>query len=182
MEVDQENYEEIQSENEIELDQDNDEAISEEYVIQIENLSTSIIKLRSCISKIKRSEKIQNKFRSICETMGASTTLSLILDCPTRWNLTHDTLGTGVALKLKKGVVPLWSLPDLTEFQIFETKWLIFEKVHKFLINFKSLSTRLSEDKALPQIIDSFNILFDNIEIPIKQLDEKSCGLKQTGN
>jgi len=136
MEVDQEINEEMESVNEIEVDQDNDEAISEDYVVQIEDSSTAIMKLRSIFSKIKRSEKMKNKFRSICDTMGVSTTLSSILDCPTRWNSTHDMLG--VALKLKKGIITLSRiLPEITEFKISEDEWFIFEKVHKFLIILK---------------------------------------------
>ncbi|KAL4113373.1 hypothetical protein QTP88_017005 [Uroleucon formosanum] len=127
IEVDQEIDEEMESVNEIEVDQDYDEDISEDYVVQIEDSSTAIMKLRSIFSKIKRSEKMKNKFRSICDTMGVSTTLSPILDCPTRWNSTHDMLG--VALKLKKGIITLSSiLPELIEFQISEDKWFIFEK------------------------------------------------------
>lgn len=173
MEVDQEIDEEMESVNEIEVDQDNDEAISEDYVVQIEDSSTAIMKLRSIFSKIKRSEKMKNKFRSICDTMGVSTTLSPILDCPTRWNSTHDMLG--VALKLKKGIITLSSiLPELTEFQISKDEWFIFEKVHKFLINFKSLSTRLGGEKyvTLPQVVVSFNLLVDKIETTITQLHE----------
>lgn len=125
IEVDQEIDEEMESVNEIEVDQDYDEDISEDYVVQIEDLSTAIMKLRSSFSKIKRSEKMKNKFRSICDTMGVSTTLSPILDCPTRWNSTHDVLG--VALKLKKGIITLSSiLPELIEFQISEVEWFIF--------------------------------------------------------
>jgi len=82
----------------------------------------------------------------------------------------------GVALKLKKGIVTICSiLPELTEFQISEAKWLVFEKVHKFIINFKGLSTRLGGEKyiTLPQVIVSFNLLLDKIETTIKQLDDK---------
>lgn len=60
----------MDSENEMEVDQEIDEAISEDYVVQIEDSSTAIMKLRSIFSKIKRSEKMKNKFRSICDTMG----------------------------------------------------------------------------------------------------------------
>lgn len=157
----------------MEVDQEIDEAISEDYVVQIEDSSTAIMKLRSIFSKIKRSEKMKKKFRSICDTMGVSTTLSPILDCPTRWNSTHNMLG--VALKLKKGIITLSSiLPELTEFQISKDEWFIFEKVHKFLINFKSLSTRLAGEKyvTLPQVVVSFNLLVDKIETTITQLDE----------
>jgi len=77
----------------------------------------------------------------------------------------------GVALKLKKGIITLSSiLPELIEFQISEAEWFIFEKVHKFLINFKSLSTRLGGEKyvTLPQVVVSFNLLVDKIETTIK--------------
>ena len=121
----------------MEVDQVNDETISEDYVVQIEDSTIAIMKLSSIFSKIKRSEKMKNKFCLICETMGVSTTLSPILDCRARWNSTHDMLE--VALKLKKGIITLSSiLPELTEFQISEAEWFIFEKVYKFLINFKS--------------------------------------------
>ncbi|CAI6356509.1 unnamed protein product [Macrosiphum euphorbiae] len=81
----------------------------------------------------------------------------------------------GVALKLKKGIITLSSiLPELTEFQISKDEWFIFEKVHKFLINSKSLSTRLAGEKyvTLPQVVVSFNLLVNQIETTITQLDE----------
>lgn len=70
----------------MEIDQEN----TEDFVLQIHNSSTAIKKLRSIFSKIKRSEKLKNKFRSVCETMNVPTTVSHIFDCPTRWNSTHD--------------------------------------------------------------------------------------------
>jgi len=67
----------MESEDEMEVVQENDKAIPKNYVIQIEDSSTAIMKLRTIFSKIKRSEKMKNKFHSICETMGVPTTLSL---------------------------------------------------------------------------------------------------------
>lgn len=50
-----------------------------------------------------------------------------------------------------------------------------YSKIHKFLINFKLLSTKLGGDKyvTLPLVIVSFNLLLDKIESMVKQLDEK---------
>jgi len=42
----------------------------------------------------------------------------------------------------------------------------MFERVFKFLINFKILTTRLEGDKyvTLPQVIVSLNLLLDKVE------------------
>ncbi|XP_050525407.1 uncharacterized protein LOC126896548 [Daktulosphaira vitifoliae] len=124
------------SSNEEENEQSED-VIMKNCLEEVNNSSTALMKLRSIFCKIKRSEMLKNRFNLTCEIVGVSTTVSPILDCPTRWNSTHDMLG--VTLKLKKGIVTLCNnVPELTDFQISEDKWIIFEKVYKFLINFRS--------------------------------------------
>ncbi|CAD6236489.1 GSCOCG00008209001-RA-CDS, partial [Cotesia congregata] len=124
-----------------------------------------ITKIRSIFRKIRRSEKLKKIFHSDCETVNLPTNLNPILDCPTRWNSTHDMIG--VALKLKQGIITLCnSVLELDHFNICEEEWTVLEKIHKFLINFKNLTTRLGGDKyvTLPFVIISFNLLLDRIE------------------
>lgn len=132
------------------------------------------MKLRTIFIKIKMSEVLKNKFRSACETAGVPTTLSPILDCPRRWSSTHDMLG--VALKLKGGVTTLCSIvPELSNFKILHLEFVIFDKIFKFLINFKILTTKLGGEKyvTLPLVIVSFNLLIDKIENTINHLYTK---------
>ncbi|XP_026314075.1 uncharacterized protein LOC113225838 [Hyposmocoma kahamanoa] len=153
--------------------EDEDEQV-EEYVPNISDSSTAITKLRSICSKIKRSEMLKRKFQSACETAGEPTNVSLILNCPTRWNSTHDIIG--LCLKLKPGInILCTSVSDLSNFVISEIDWKILEKIYKFLINFKLLTTKLGGEKyvTLPLVIVSFNLLLDKIEAMIKQLDDK---------
>ncbi|CAG9786978.1 unnamed protein product [Diatraea saccharalis] len=124
--------------------------------------------------KIKRSEIVKKKFQSACEAAGVPSNLNPILDCPTRWNSTHDMIGFG--LKVRAGINILCSsITELNDFQITASEWQILEKIHKFLINFKLLSTKLGGEKyvILPLFIVSFNLLLDKIESMVKQLDEK---------
>ena len=117
---------------------------------------------------------MKKKFQSACEAAGVPSNLNAILDCPTRWNSTHDMIGFG--LKVRAGIDILCSsVTELNDFQITANEWQVLEKLHKFLINFKLLSTKLGEDKyvTLPLVIASFNLLLDKIESMVKQLDEK---------
>lgn len=50
-------------------------------------------------TKIRRNEKLNKRFHSVCETVSVPTNISPILDCPTTWNSTHDMIG--IALKLE---------------------------------------------------------------------------------
>lgn len=43
---------------------------NQDFVPEIQDSTTSITKLRTIISKIRRSEVLTNKFRSACETAG----------------------------------------------------------------------------------------------------------------
>ncbi|XP_066585170.1 uncharacterized protein [Prorops nasuta] len=151
-----------------------DEEENEDLVEDIQDATSSFMKLRTIISKIRRSEVISNKFRSACETAGVSTTIKPILDCPTRWNSTHDMLG--IALKLKGGIVTLCNnISELFNFQLMTEEWTILERIQKFLINFKTLSSKLGGEKyvTLPFVIVSFNLLIDKIEDVILELDRK---------
>jgi len=113
---------ELDSENEMEVDQEKHEDNTEDYVIM--NSSTALMKLRSVFSKIRSSEKLKNKFGSVCDTVGVPTTINPILDCPTRRNSTHDMLWE--ALKLKNGINTLCNiLPELRDLQISDTEWYI---------------------------------------------------------
>lgn len=146
----------------------------EESAPNIADSRTSVTKLRSISSKIKRSEIVKKKFQSACEAAGVPSNLNAILDCPTRWNSTHDMIGFG--LKVRAGIDILCSsVTELNDFQITANEWQVLEKLHKFLINFKLLSTKLGGDKyvTLPLVIVSFNLLLDKIESMVKQLDEK---------
>lgn len=139
-----------------------------------EDCNTSINKIRSIFTKIKRSEKLNRRFHSACEMVSVPSNLTPILDCPTRWNSTHDMIG--IALKLRQGIVTLCSsVPELNKFQIVEKEWQILEKIHKFLVNFKNLTTKLGGDKyiTLPFVVVAFNLLLDRIETVTKQLDSK---------
>lgn len=153
------------------ISEDEDQENLEEI---IEDSSTATMKLRSVISKIRKSEVLRNKFRSACETAGVPTTLTPTLDCPTRWNSTHDMLG--VALKLRGGINTLCgTVPELSDFQISGTEWILLERVYKLLRNFKILTTKLGGEKyvTLPFVIVSFNLLVDTVESAIKQLSGK---------
>lgn len=89
-------------------------------------------------------------------------------------SFTHDMLD--FALKLKKGINTLCGIvPELTDFQISEAKWLLLERVHKLLRNFKVLINKLCEKKyvTLPMVIVSFNLLLVTVESTLKQLHTK---------
>ncbi|CAI3083009.1 unnamed protein product [Diatraea saccharalis] len=146
----------------------------EEYAPNITDSRTSVTKLRSISSKIKRSEIVKKKFQSTCEAAGVSSNLNPILDCPTRWNSTHDMIGFGLKVRADINIL-CSSVTELKDFQITDSEWQILEKIHKFLINFKVLSTKIGEEKyvTLPLVIVSFNLLLDKIESMVKQLDEK---------
>lgn len=129
---------------------------------------------KSVFSKLRRTEVLSKKFRSVCETVGVSTTITPILDCPTRWNSTHDMLE--IAIKLKEGIVTLCNIEKvLTPFIILPKEWSLLENLNKFLLNFKNLSTILSGDKyvSIPLVIVSFNLLLDNMEKKSMKLDRK---------
>lgn len=174
--------EETNSENESDAEEDRsgDEEMDSEHEDRNKkkqetlDSSTCINKIRSIFTKIRRSEKLNKRFHSACETVSVSTNISPILDCPTRWNSTHDMIG--IALKLKQGISTFCSsVAELNEFQIIDEEWVILEKIHKFLINFKNLTTKLGGDKyvTLPFVIVSFNLLLDRIETVMTQLDSK---------
>ncbi|CAK1602511.1 unnamed protein product [Parnassius mnemosyne] len=167
-ETDNKGQEQQYEDNEDETEED------EEYAPNIADSRTAITKLRSISSKIKRSEILKRKFQSACEAAGVPSNLNPILDCPTRWNSTHDMIGFG--LKVRTGInILCTSVTELNDFQITDSEWQILEKIHKFLINFKLLSTKLGGEKyvTLPLVIVSFNPLLDKIESMVKQLDEK---------
>ncbi|XP_066582005.1 uncharacterized protein [Prorops nasuta] len=150
------------------------EETNEDLTQEYNDSTSALMKLRTIFSKIKRSEILCNKFRSACETAGVPTTIKPILDCVTRWNSTHDMLGA--AITLKGGIITLCqNISELSNFQISSEEWIIFEKVHKFLINFKILSTKLGGEQyvTLPLVIVSFNLLIDKIEATTKQLNDK---------
>ncbi|CAK1595752.1 unnamed protein product [Parnassius mnemosyne] len=167
-ETDNKGQEQQYEDNEDETEED------EEYVLNIADSRTAITKLRSISSKTKRSEILKRKFHSACEAAGVPSNLNPILDCPTRWNSTHDMIGFG--LKVRTGInILCTTVTELNDFQITDNEWQILEKIHKFLINFKLLSTKLGEEKyvTLPLVIVSFNLLLDKIESMVNQLDEK---------
>ncbi|CAH1640748.1 unnamed protein product [Spodoptera littoralis] len=143
----------------------------EESAPNIADSRTSVTKLRSISSKIKRSEIVEKKFQSACEAASVPSNLNAILNCLTRWNSTHDMIGFG--LKVRAGIDILCSsVTELNDFQITANEWQVLEKLHKFLINFKLLSTKLGGDKyvTLPLVIVSFNLLLDKIESMVKQM------------
>ncbi|CAK1582932.1 unnamed protein product [Parnassius mnemosyne] len=147
-ETDNKGQEQQYEDNEDETEED------EEYAPNIADSRTAITKLRSISSKIKRSEILKRKFQSACEAAGVPSNLNPILDCPTRWNSTHDMIGFG--LKVRTGINILrTSVTELNDFQITDSEWQILEKIHKFLINFKLLSTKLGGEKyvTLPLVI-----------------------------
>lgn len=117
---------------------------------------------------------MKRKFQSACEAAGVPSNLNPILDCPTRWNSTHDMIGFGLTVRTGINILCI-SVTELNDFQITDSEWQILEKIHKFLINFKLLSTKLGGEKyvKLPLVIVSFNLLLDKIESMVKQLDEK---------
>lgn len=167
-----ESDEDLSSESD-ENEKDHDQTTTSQFD-DIHDSSTAITKIRSIFSRIRRSEALRRKFHSACDTAGVQTSVTPVLDCPTRWCSTHDMLA--VALKLKGGIITLCSnVPELADFQILEEEWQIIEKVYKFLINFKVLTTKLGGDKytTLPFVIVSFNLLLDKIEATVRQLDEK---------
>ncbi|XP_066599993.1 uncharacterized protein [Prorops nasuta] len=167
--------EEVNEKKEEEDDSEDEEEETKEFVQEINDSTNSITKLRTIISKIRRSEVLSNKFRSACETAGVPANIKPILDCPTRWNSTHEMLG--VALKLKKGIVTLCNnIPELYSFQLSVEEWTLLEKIYKHLINFKLLTTKLGGEKyvTLPLVIVSFNLLIDKIESVMFELDCKS--------
>ncbi|XP_057335436.1 uncharacterized protein LOC130674183 [Microplitis mediator] len=140
----------------------------------IEDSSNTLMKLRSIISKIRRSKIVYKKFNSACETAGVPTRMRPTLDCPTRWNSTYDMIGT--ASKLKGGITMLCSItPELSQYKIRTRERFIMEKLYKFLINFENLSEKLVGDKytTFSLVIVSFNLLLDKIEMISKQLDDK---------
>ncbi|CAG9794257.1 unnamed protein product [Diatraea saccharalis] len=129
-------------------DETEEDEEDEEYAPNIADSRTSVTKLRSISSKIKRSEIVKKKFQSACEAAGVPSNLNPILDCPMRWNSTHDMIGFG--LKVRAGINILCSsVTELNDFQITASEWQILEKIHKFLINFKLLSTKLGGEKML---------------------------------
>ncbi|XP_068990723.1 uncharacterized protein [Neodiprion pinetum] len=94
----------------------------EESAPNIADSRTSVTKLRSVSSKIKRSEIVKKKFQSACEAAGVPSNLNAILDCPTRWNSTHDMIGFG--LKVRAGIDILCSsVTELNDFQITANEW-----------------------------------------------------------
>lgn len=136
--------------------------------------SNTLMKFRSIISIIRRSKIVYKKFNSACETAGVPKSLRPTLDCPTRWNSTHDMIGT--TLKLKGAIIMLCSItPELSHYKIRARELFILEKLYKFLINLKNLSEKLGVDKytTFPLVIISFNLLPYRIEMISKQLDEK---------
>lgn len=142
----------------------------------IQTPTNCLDKIRYIFKKIKKSEKLRIRFKSACQTAGASTQISPILDVPTRWNSTHDMLD--VALKLKKGIDCLCasdSVNKLNNFRLHQNEWQMLASVCKFLKMFKIVSENLGGDKyaTLPSVIVSLNILLDKIELQSKLLDDK---------
>ncbi|CAK1603284.1 unnamed protein product [Parnassius mnemosyne] len=124
-ETDNKGQEQQYEDNEDETEED------EEYAPNIADSRTAITKLRGISSKIKKSEILKRKFQSACEAAGVPSNLNPILDCPTRWNSTHDMIGFG--LKVRTGInILCTSVTELNDFQITDSEWQILEKYISF--------------------------------------------------
>ncbi|CAG9793293.1 unnamed protein product [Diatraea saccharalis] len=132
----------------------------EEYAPNIANSRTSVIKLRSIPSKIKRSEIVKKKFQSACEAAVVPSNLNPILNCPTRWNSTHDMIGFG--LKVRAGINILCSsVTELNDFQITASEWQILEKIHKPKAKAQTFDLTIWVKQLKTESLRKFNELYE---------------------
>lgn len=146
---------------------------SDDSDIENEDYSTPLSRLRSLIKKIRNSEIVKNKYKGACETAGIDSTINPVLDCPTRWNSTFQMLE--VALKVRNGLNVMCLTHQFYDYLIKEDEWTMLEKIHRILVNFKDLSTKLNAENyvTLPSVVVYFNLLLDDIETQICILERE---------
>lgn len=149
---------------------------SDDSDIENEDYSTPLSRLRSLIKKKKKnrnSEIVKNKYKGACETAGIDSTINPVLDCPTRWNSTFQMLE--VALKVRNGLNVMCLTHQFYDYLIKEDEWTMLEKIHRILVNFKDLSTKLNAENyvTLPSVVVYFNLLLDDIETQICILERE---------
>ncbi|GBP41993.1 Putative AC transposase [Eumeta japonica] len=114
----------------------------EENAPNIANSRTSVKKIHSISRKIKRSEILKRKFQSACEAAGVPSNLNPILDCPTRWNSTHDMIGFGLKYKT-------WWRENVTLLVDIVSFNLLLDKIESMVEQLDEKPNRSEVDKRL---------------------------------
>ncbi|GBP82552.1 Zinc finger BED domain-containing protein RICESLEEPER 3 [Eumeta japonica] len=121
---------------------------------------TSVTKLRSISSKIKRSEILKRKLQSAYEVAGVLSNLNPILDCPTRWNSTHDMIGFD--LKVRAGInILCGSVTELNDFQITAKSLLKFNELYEEYRSLHSLNKSLESPRNENKVCDEDEDVID---------------------
>lgn len=171
----EENENELQEENEQNLSENNeDDSLSDdEDSTELPYPATVILKVRKTFVKLRRSEDLQLILQSFC---NASKTkyIKPILDVSTRWKSTDNMIE--VALKMRPALNLFWKNCDkVADLKLNDDEWSLLIQIHKFLGDFKKVSTLLGCDQyvTLPLVIVAFNLLVTKINKTIFSLDEK---------
>uniref|UniRef100_A0A6V7JKY1 Uncharacterized protein n=1 Tax=Bracon brevicornis TaxID=1563983 RepID=A0A6V7JKY1_9HYME len=134
---------------------------------------TAIPNLRNTSIKIRRSEEIQNTLKGYCSATETEYLIP-ILDVSTRWNSTDNM--SEVALRLGSALDLLWqNCAKVSQMKISPDEWSLPLQIHKFLSDFKRISTVLGGQHyiTLPQFIVAFNLLVNKIRMTISKSDNE---------
>lgn len=155
------------------VDSDNSETEFENETGDNESNSSPVSKIRYIVKKIKNSEQMLLKLKSLCEVVNCKMT-SPKLDVRTRWNSTLEMLNWSLSVKNALNIF-CDNVNFSNQLKLSDNEWVLVSKICSYLRSFKTLSLVLEGEKycTLPTVVIGVNLLLDKLETWAHELDNK---------